>query len=320
MKQTRTMSLTTLLLALLLVLAACGGGATPAADDDEAGGGEEAAGDTTTTITVGSKDFTEQFILGHMYAFMLEDAGFDVQRSLNLGGTDVAQTALENGEIDVYPEYTGTGLLNVLDMEVMTDQEEVYETVRENYEEQFNLIWLEPAPMNNTQALAMEPDKAEEMGIETISDMVEQASELRMVGPAEFQERGDGLPGLKEVYGDFDLQDYIAVDPGLRYQALVNDDADVVVAFGTDGQISAYDLVVLEDDQGMFPPYQVAPVVRADTLETNPEVRDTLNTLAPALTNDVMRSLNFEVDGNEREPEEVAREFLVEEGLISESE
>jgi osmoprotectant transport system substrate-binding protein len=251
---------------------------------------------------------------------MLEDAGFDVQRSLNLGGTDVAQTALENGEIDVYPEYTGTGLLNVLDMEVMTDQEEVYETVRENYEEQFNLIWLEPAPMNNTQALAMEPDKAEEMGIETISDMVEQASELRMVGPAEFQERGDGLPGLKEVYGDFDLQDYIAVDPGLRYQALVNDDADVVVAFGTDGQISAYDLVVLEDDQGMFPPYQVAPVVRADTLETNPEVRDTLNTLAPALTNDVMRSLNFEVDGNEREPEEVAREFLVEEGLISESE
>jgi osmoprotectant transport system substrate-binding protein len=166
----------------------------------------------------------------------------------------------------------------------------------------------------------MEPDKAEEMGIETISDMVEQASELRMVGPAEFQERGDGLPGLKEVYGDFDLQDYIAVDPGLRYQALVNDDADVVVAFGTDGQISAYDLVVLEDDQGMFPPYQVAPVVRADTLETNPEVRDTLNTLAPALTNDVMRSLNFEVDGNEREPEEVAREFLVEEGLISESE
>jgi osmoprotectant transport system substrate-binding protein len=319
MNQTRMMSLTALLLAVLLVLAACGGGSTPAAEDDDAGGGEEAAGDTTT-IVVGSKDFTEQFILGHMYALMLEDAGFDVQRSLNLGGTDVAQTALESGEIDVYPEYTGTGLLNVLDMEVMTDQEEVYEAVREGYEEQFNLIWLEPAPMNNTQALAMERGKAEEMGIETISDMVEQAGELRMVGPAEFQERGDGLPGLKEVYGDFDLQDYIAVDPGLRYQALVNDDADVVVAFGTDGQISAYDLVVLEDNQGMFPPYQVAPVVRADTLETNPEIRDALNTLAPALTNEVMRSLNFEVDGNEREPEEVAREFLVEEGLISESE
>jgi osmoprotectant transport system substrate-binding protein len=164
----------------------------------------------------------------------------------------------------------------------------------------------------------MTQEKSEELGIETISDMAEQAESLVMVGPAEFQEREDGLLGLKEVYGDFELQEYKAVDPGLRYQALIDDEADVAVAFGTDGQISAYDLVVLEDDQNLFPPYQVAPVVREDTLEANADIADTLNSVSPLLTSEVMRRLNFEVDGEQRDPEEVAREFLVEEGLISE--
>jgi len=170
--------------------------------------------------------------------------------------------------------------------------------------------------MNNTQALAMRRDRAEELGIVTISDMVARAGELVMVGPPEFEEREDGLPGIRAVYGDFTLAGYQAVDPGLRYQALTSGDADVVVAFGTDGEIAAFDLVVLEDDRGMFPPYQVAPVVRLDALEANPELAGALNGLSSRLTNAVMQRLNYEVSGNGREPEEVAREYLLAEGLI----
>jgi osmoprotectant transport system substrate-binding protein len=297
---------TTVLLLILLTLAACGGG------NGAAGG---------ATISVGSKDFAEQFILGQMYALMLEDAGFNVERRMNLGATPVAQAALENGDIDLYPEYTGTALITVLDLPVNSDPQEVYDTVSQAYQEQFNLAWLQPAPLNNTQALVITQEDAEQYGIETISDMVAQADELVMAGPDEFQERSDGLPGLKRVYGEFDLEEYKAVGTGsLRYQALLNDDADIAVGFGTDGEISAFDLMVLEDNQNLFPPYQVAPVVRQDTIEANPQIRDALNTLSPVLTTEVMRELNYEVTGNQREPADVAREFLEQEGLLQNSE
>ncbi len=300
----RTLS-TTMLLLILLTLAACGGG------NGAAGG---------ATISVGSKDFAEQFILGQMYALMLEDAGFNVERRLNLGATPVAQAAIESGDIDLYPEYTGTALITVLDLPVNSDPQEVYDMVSQDYQEQFNLAWLQPAPLNNTQALVMTREDAEQYGIETISDMVAQADELVMAGPDEFQERPDGLPGLKRVYGEFDLAEYKAVGTGsLRYQALLNDDADIAVGFGTDGEISAFDLMVLEDDQNLFPPYQVAPVVRQDTLEANPQIREALNTLSPVLTTEVMRELNYEVTGNQREPADVAREFLEQEGLLQNS-
>lgn len=275
-----------------------------------------ATGGQGTLIRVGSKDFTEQFILGHMYALVLEEAGYSVERRLNLGGTPVAHEALLSNQIDLYPEYTGTGLLTVLDEEVSSDPQAVFNTVKSQYEERFNLTWLEPAPMNNTQALAMRRDRAEELGIRTISDMVARAGDLVMVGPPEFEERQDGLPGIKAVYGDFELKDFLAVDPGLRYQALTSGEADVVVAFGTDGEIAAFDLVLLEDDRGMFPPYQVAPVVRMDVLDANPGLAEPLNELSAKLTNEVMQRLNYEVSGNRREPEEVAREFLQQEGLI----
>ncbi len=283
--------------------------------------GEEAA--TTPagekgTVVVGTKDFTEQFVIGNMYRLLLEDAGYTVDYKESLGGTPVAHAALEGGEIDLYPEYTGTGLLTVLKLPVNSDPQEVYEAVAAGYLEQFNLVWLEPAPMNNTQALAMSRENAEARGIVTISDMVAQASDLVMVGPDEFPEREDGLPGLKATYGDFELKEYKAVDKGLRYQGLVNGEADVAVAFGTDGEISAFDLVVLEDTMGMFPPYQVAPVVRKEVLDANPEIADLLNRIAPLLTNENMQRLNYEVSGNQREPTDVAREFLVQEGLLAE--
>ncbi|MCB8926586.1 MAG: quaternary ammonium transporter [Ardenticatenaceae bacterium] len=273
------------------------------------GGGEK-------TVTVASKDFTEQFILGEMYSLMLEDAGYTVERKLNLGGTPVTHQALLDGEIDVYPEYTGTGLLTVLKLGVMSDPQAVYDEVKADYAEQFSLVWLDPAPMNNTQALAMTKERASELGITTFSDMVAHADELVLIGPPEFVEREDGIPGLKRVYGDFEFEDILTVDPGLRYQALLNGEADVVVAFGTDGELAAYDLLSLADDQGLYPPYQVAPVIRQAVLDENGDIAEILNSLAPLLTDSTMQRLNNEVSGNGREPDEVAREFLVEEGLI----
>jgi len=285
-------------LLLSLVLSACSGG-----------------GAVQTTIRVGSKDFTEQFILGEMYALALENAGFKVERKLNLGGTPVAQQALESNEIDLYPEYTGTGLLTVLKQPVNSDPQAVYDTVAKMYLDTYNLVWLEPSQMNNTQALAMTQEGSEKFGIKTISDMAAKASELVMAGPPEFQEREDGLPGVKKVYGDFTLKEYKAIDPGLRYQALVDGQADVVVAFGTDGEIAAYNLVLLQDDKGLFPPYQVAPVVRKDVLDANPKIRDVLNGVTATLTNEVMQKLNYAVSGEQREPADVAREFLQQQGL-----
>jgi osmoprotectant transport system substrate-binding protein len=281
--------------------AACGGG----------GGGAD-------TVSVGSKDFTEQLIIGEMYALVLEENGFAVERKLNLGGTPVAQAAIESGDIDLYPEYTGTALLTVLNLPASSDQQAVFDTVQREYQERFGLVWLDPSPMNNTQALAMTEAQANALNIRTISDFVAQASSLTLIGPPEFEVREDGLPGLKAAYGDFSLAEYKAVDAGLRYRGLVDGEADVAVAFGTDGEINAFNLVVLEDDQGLFPPYQIAPIVRQAALEVNPGIADALNELSPLLNDEVMRELNYEVSGNQREPADVAREFLVNAGLIAE--
>ncbi|HZG41244.1 MAG TPA: glycine betaine ABC transporter substrate-binding protein [Nodosilinea sp.] len=289
--------------AAALATAACGGGG---------GGG------SNDVVSVGSKDFTEQLIIGEMYALVLEENGFTVERKLNLGGTPVAQAAIESGDIDLYPEYTGTALLTVLKQPVSSDQQAVFDTVKQSYQEQFNLVWLEPSPMNNTQALAMTEERASALGIRTISDFAAQASNLTLIGPPEFEVREDGLPGLQAAYGNFALGEYKAVDAGLRYRGLVDGEADVAVAFGTDGEINAFNLVVLEDDEALFPPYQVAPIVSQAALDANPGIADALNQVSPLLTDDVMRQLNYEVSGNQREPADVAREFLVDAGLVTE--
>lgn len=286
-------------LALLALAAACGG-----------------LGSGPRPVRVGSKDFTEEFIVGNMYALLIEANGIPVERKLNLGGTPVLQQALVSDQVDVYPEYTGTGLLTVLKLPSMTDRQAVYSAVKDGYKKQFNLAWLDPAPMNNTQALAMKKDVAAQRNIKTISDMAAQASELTMIGPPEFEQREDGLPGISKAYGNFQLKKYLPVDPGLRYEGLVNGQADVVVAFGTDGQLAAYDLLVLQDDKGLFPPYQIAPVIRQQALDANPKLAGVLNQLAPLLDDATMRTLNYEVDGKRREPADVAKEFLQQRGLI----
>ncbi|MGE3796441.1 MAG: glycine betaine ABC transporter substrate-binding protein [Thermomicrobiales bacterium] len=288
-------------------------------------------------IRVGSKDFAESIILGEMYALLLEDAGLSVERKLNLGGTVIAHESLLAGELDIYPEYTGTGLLVVLGSTVEAALEggdgtpaaeaspvsdtagAVYAYVRDQYKEQFDLVWLEPTPMSNSQALAVQRSFAEEHGLTTISDLVALAGDVDLVfsAPVDFEEREDGLLGLRRVYGDFEAT-VNGVAPGIKYQALMDGDANVVLAFSTDAEIAINDLVVLTDDLELWPPYNVSPVVRQAAIDANPSIPDILNPLAPIITNEVMSQLNGAVIGEDgQEPETVARDFMIEQGLIA---
>lgn len=292
------------------------------------------------TVLVGSKDFTEQFILGHIYIKLLEDLGISTEERLNLGGTQIAQEALVNGEISLYPEYTGTGLTEVLGATVedavggassatpsaspvaspvaSDPSQSVFDYVSAEYLSQFGLVWLDRSPANNTQALAVKREFSEENGIVTISDLAAVAGEYTISAPADFPDRQDGLLGLQGVYGEgFNDVEVLPVAPGLKYQALLDDQAQIVLAFGTDGQISGYDLVILEDDLGLWPPYNVAPVVRQDVLDAFPEITDAFNAVTASLTDEVLSSLNWLVDGDERqEPEAVAEEYLTSGGFI----
>ncbi|MGI8691045.1 MAG: glycine betaine ABC transporter substrate-binding protein [Thermomicrobiales bacterium] len=269
------------------------------------------------TVKVGTKDFTEEFIVGNMYKLMLEQAGAKVDYKENLGGTPVCQAAMQKGDIDLYPEYTGTGLFTVLHQQTIgLNAQQTYDMVAKGYKDQFNFVWLNPAPMNDTQALAMTQAGSQKFGVKTISDMVAKASQLTMIGPPEFQTREDGIPGIMKVYGAFKLKNYIPVDPALKYQGLTNGQADVAVAFGTDGQIAADNLVVLQDDKNLFPISQITPVVRQQALDAIPGIKTVLNAVSPMLTDKVMSTLNYEVDGKKREPADVAKEFLTTQGLL----
>ncbi len=273
-------------------------------------------GGASDVSKIGSKNFTEALLLGELYAQLLEDHDQKVQRRLDLGGTDIAMEALRRGEIDLYPEYTGTALLVVLKHALVGDAAQTFAYVRDQYARQFGLTWLDPAPMNNTEALATTRAISTRYGIRTLSDVALKAPQLRLGAVPEFVHRPDGLPGLRRVYGGFDFKAVTLLDFGLKYQALLAGDVDIVVAFGTDGAIVADDLIVMRDDKHLFPPYQVAPVVRTVTLQARPAIATVLNRVAPLLTDRVMQSLNNQIDGaQKREPAEVARDFIAQHGL-----
>ncbi|HEX3462492.1 MAG TPA: glycine betaine ABC transporter substrate-binding protein [Candidatus Elarobacter sp.] len=268
------------------------------------------------SLKIGSKNFTEELILGELYAQALEHAGIGVTRKLNLGTTDIAMAALKRSEIDLYPEYTGTALLNVLHLPPDADAKHAYEAVKRAYAREFGLVWLIPSPFDDTQALATTQKVAGEYLIGKLSDLALKANALRLGAVPEFLTRADGLPGLQARYGGFKFRQTKIIDNGLKYQALERGDVDVVIAFSTEGQLKADNLVVLEDDKHFFPAYNVAPVVRKAALDAKPALAKPLNALAPLLTNDVMQNLNLQVDGpQKREPADVARDFLKQNGL-----
>jgi osmoprotectant transport system substrate-binding protein len=294
---------------------------SPAASEAASPSGSAAASPAAgggATIKVGSKNFTEQFILGEMYKQLLEANGFTVEENFGLASEAVAHEALKNGEIDLYPEYTSTGLQAILKLPAQKDRQQIFNTVKSEYEKQFQITWLDASPFENNQALAMTKARADELGIKTYSDLSQKAGDLILGGPAEFFEREDGVKGLQTAYGGFQFKDNKQLDPSLRYGALTNGEIDVVVAFSTDGEIGGLDLALLEDDKQFYPPYQVAPVIRQDTLSANPQIADILNALTPKLADaKTMANLNYAVDGpDKKEPADVAKQFLTEQGLL----
>ncbi|MBD5654169.1 MAG: quaternary ammonium transporter, partial [Candidatus Eremiobacteraeota bacterium] len=243
---------------------------------------------TGPALSVGSKDFTEELILGEMYAQVLEKHGFAITRKLDLGGTQVAMEALQRGDIDLYPEYTGTALITELKGHPGQDARANYETVKSAYATRFGLVWLEPAPFNDTQALATTQATATKYALKTLSDLSKAAPQLRLGAIPEFTKREDALPGLQKAYGGFAFKDIKLFDIGLKYKALESGQVDVVVAFGTDGQIDVDRLYVFVDDKHFWPSYQAAPVVRKAALEKYPALATSLNAVAPLLTDAVM--------------------------------
>ncbi|GAB6168288.1 glycine betaine ABC transporter substrate-binding protein [Clostridium carnis] len=269
-------------------------------------------------IVIGSKNFTEQLILGNVMAELIENkTDIKVDKKLNLGGSQIAFSALKSGSIDIYPEYTGTGYVNILNItEKNTNADEIYNIVNKRFISDYKVSFLEPLGFNNTYAMAVKKETAEKYNLNTVSDLSNVSSEL-VAGPTiEFANREDGLLGLNKAY-NMNFKAVKPIDGGLRYTALVNNETDVIDAFTTDGLIEQFDLKLLKDDKNFFPPYYAAPIVRLETLEKYPELKDVLNSLAGKITDEKMRKLNYEVDVNKRDPKAVAVEFLQAEGLIN---
>ena len=260
-------------------------------------------------IRVGSKDFTESLIVGEIYALALEDAGYTVERKLNIAGS-LVHTAITSGDIDLYPEYTGTGLLSILQLPMDSDPDRVYETVKAAYAEQFQITWLDSTAVNDTQGIAVRTQIAEQYNIYTISDLQREAAHIRFCSQGEFEYREDGVPGLTGLYGPFDFASIKVYDSGIKYQILEQDEADACPGYSTDAQLVNMDkFTYLKDDKGFWPPYYLAPIVRNDVLEANPEIANILNAISAKLDTETMVSLNAKVDIDHMEVEEVAREF-----------
>lgn len=276
-----------------------------------------AAQASAQTFKVGSKNFTEQFIVGELYAAMLEQAGFKVERKLNLGGTIAAHEALVSGAIDLYPEYTGTGLTTVMkrDGTGIADDDAVYRTVKAFYEKEFGLIWLRPSGDDNGHVMVVRPETAQPMNLRTLSDLARVAGRLKLGAGPEFAERRDGLKGLKEVYGiQFgEFRQFAALR--LRYDALGQKQIDIANGFATDWQIATEKFTVLKDDRHLFPPFFLAPVVRPD-VAANARAVEALEKVGALIDVPTMRELNRQVEVDRKTPRAVATDFLKAKGAI----
>jgi osmoprotectant transport system substrate-binding protein len=316
-----------MLLVAALALAACGDDD----DDDDGGGGgaattqEEGAGgiqrdeaNSGTTITVGSKNFTEQKVLGEIYAQAFEAAGYTVEKQLNLGDEKTALAALEGGDIDAYPEYTGTALLSFFGVpadELPKDPAQAFEQAREGFAEK-NLTAFEPTPFTSSNEVAVTQETADENSLQMISDLSEVDQDFTMYGSPECRQRLDCLLGLQEVYG-LDFKKFTPVDLALRHEVLTKGQADVSIVFTTDPQIQREGFVLLEDDKGMFPPYNSTLVMRNQVAEAGGAGMEEVVTMVnEGLTAEAMQELNARVDLDKKTPEEVAGEYLSEEGLV----
>lgn len=268
-------------------------------------------------IVIGSKDFSENILLGEIFSQLIEaKTDIKVERKLNLGGTFVCFEAIKNGQIDIYPEYTGTGLTAQLKMDVIGEPDEAYRIVAEEFNKQFDIKWLSPLGFNNTYTLAVNDKVYQQYGVETFSDLAKISENLVFGAEHEFFDRQDGYEGLVEKYSLKFKGEPKKMNVSLKYQAIGNGDMDVTDAFATDGAIKQYNLKVLTDDLGFFPPYYAAPIIRNATLERYPELEDILNALANVIDDATMTELNYKVDVEGKDVATVVKEFLNEKGLL----
>jgi glycine betaine/choline ABC-type transport system substrate-binding protein len=261
-------------------------------------------------IVVGSKNFTEQYVLGELLAQQIEaHTPLRVDRRLNLGGTFVCHQALLAGQLDLYVEYTGTALTAILGGPVSSDPPAVYQAVRDGYRSRFSLEVGAPLGFDNTFAIVVRQEDARQLGLRAISDLARVAQQWRAGFGYEFMERSDGYAGLAKAYGLRFGSDPRIMDLGLLYRALAERQVDVVAGNSTDGQIAALGMVVLEDDRHYFPPYQAVIVARTETLGRHADLRAALDALGGKISDDEMRGMNYAVDGQHRDPASVVREF-----------
>lgn len=270
-------------------------------------------------VVISGKPWTEQYILPYILGGVIEEnTDYDVKYEEGLGEVAILTPALDKGEIDLYVEYTGTGLKDVLEEETEPGEspDSVYDRVKKGYDEEFDVKWLEPLGFENAYTLTYAPDSGYEA--ETISELAEISQKNDMVfgAPHPFYERvGEGYDDLVEAF-PFDFSDTKSIDPNIMYDAVEKGDVDLVPGFTTDSRIEKFDLVTTEDDKDFFPMYDAVPIIRKEALEDMPELEDAINKLAGEISEEEMLKMNARVDIDEEKPEDVANDFLVEKGLI----
>ena len=303
--------------ALALSLAACGG--TPASGSGSAAGASGSAGADAgdKTITVGSSNFTESIILGNLYTELIEaNSDYQVDQKFGLSGAAVCFDALENGDIDMFVEYTGTALMNLLGQPMNTDKDQVYQTVYDMMLNDHGIYTSEPLGFNNTYVMSVKPAIAEQYGLKTLSDLLAKSGELRLGCTVEFIQREDCLPLLESQYGA-SFKDVSGLDASLRYDAIDADEVDVVDAFSTDALLSKLGLTKLEDDLNFFPPYYAVNFVNQKLLDGDADLAALLTKLDGAIDEDAMAAMNAQVDVDGMDAADVAHQFLTQQGLVA---
>ena len=273
-------------------------------------------GKSKNTIVIGSKNYNEQLVLGSMVASLIEHkTNYKVERKFNLGGTAVIFNAMKSKNIDMYVEYTGTGLISILKKPSMSDPTKVYDIVKKDFLKNYGIELMKPIGFNNAYIMAVKKDFAKKNNINSISDLAKISPTLNAGFTMEFTNRSDGYPGLQKAY-NLNFKNVKGIDGGLRYTALSNNETQVLDANSTDGLLQKFDLKLLKDDKNFFPPYNPVPIVRSDSLKKFPGVKEVLLLLDGKVNDEEMQKLNFKVDNGE-DPKKVAEDFLKSKKLIN---
>src|SRR3954468_3820010 len=315
-------------LAASLALAACGSSSSSNTSTSSSGGSQTSSSSGNTiqsnsankakTVTIGSKNFTEEFILGEIYAQALQAAGYTVKKQLNLGSEQIAFKAVKSGQVDAYPEYTGTALTSFFGKkasDVPKDEQQAYQQAKAGFAKA-GLTALPPTPFTDSNGVGMLKSKAQKLGIKNLSDLTSKGSSLTLYGPPECRQRPDCLLGLQDLY-KIKFKKFVPVDPGLRHKVLDSGQADTSIVFTTDVQLAQGKELLLKDDKQLFPAYNVTLVFRNDALKKlGPDAQKTIVLVQNGLTTEAMQELNSRVDIDKQTPAKVAKDYLTESGYL----